>query len=259
MRYFLELSYDGTNYHGWQVQPNAPSVQEKINDALLKLFRLPEVYIVGAGRTDTGVHAEYFVAHFDLPHPIDDLDLALFKFNAILPPDIAVHSLQPVDDKLHSRFSARSRTYYYRICTRKEPMMRHMTFRPIFALDFDLMNQAAALLLRHTDFTSFSRLHTQTKTNDCTVTRALWQQTSPYEWRFEISANRFLRNMVRAIVGTLFDVGRGKITVDDFERIIVAHERAKASSSAAPQGLSLVDIEYPAGHGFVPQARLAQH
>ncbi len=257
-RYFLELTYDGTNYHGWQVQPNADSVQARMNDALLKLFRLPEVYIVGAGRTDTGVHAEYFVAHFDLPHEIDDAERTLFKFNAILPPDIAVHSIQKVDDKLHSRFSARSRTYYYRLTMKKSPMMRHLTYRPLFPLDFDRMNEAAAKMLNYTDFTSFSRLHTQTKTNDCNIVRAEWRQTGCDEWTFEIKANRFLRNMVRAVVGTLFDVGRGKLSVADFQAIIEAKERASAGMSAAPQGLSLVDIEYPEGMGFVPMARIVR-
>lgn len=257
-RYFIEMTYDGTAYHGWQVQPNAVSVQEKMNDALLKLFRDPEVYIVGAGRTDTGVHSEYFVAHFDVKEEIADIDHALFKFNAILPPDVAVHSLQRVDDKLHARFSATSRTYFYRVSLRKDPMMRHMSFRPIFPLDFDQMNAAAALLLQYTDFTSFSRLHTDTKTNDCFVSKAVWRQVDKDNWIFEIKANRFLRNMVRAVVGTLFDVGRGKMTIDAFRAIIEAKDRCRAGSSAAPQGLSLVDIEYPAGHGFVPVARMVE-
>ncbi len=249
-RYFIEMAYDGTNYHGWQIQPNAASVQQEINNALLKLFRQPEVYVVGAGRTDTGVHADYFVAHFDLAEPIDDVPRALFKFNAILPADISVYSLQLVDDKLHSRFSALSRTYHYRITTHKNPMTRLYSFRPFFPLDFERMNQAAESMLHYTDFTSFSRLHTQVKTNDCNVTCAHWIATGDDTWCFEIRANRFLRNMVRATVGTLFDVGRGKISVDDFRHIIEAKDRALASASAAPQGLSLVDIAYPEGRGF---------
>lgn len=254
-RFFIEMAYDGTAYHGWQLQPNAISVQEVMNDALRKLFRT-DIYIVGCGRTDTGVHSDYFVAHFDLESDEDiDIAHAIFKLNSILPADVAVHSLQKVSSELHSRFSARSRTYFYRLTSLKAPFLRVNHFRPFFPLDFDKMNKAAALLFNYTDFTSFSRLHTDTKTNDCDVMYAKWVLQPDGNWYFVIKANRFLRNMVRAIVGTLMDVGRGKMTIEQFAAIIEAKDRKLASSSAAACGLSLVDIEYPEGLGFVPQHR----
>ena len=253
-RYFIEMGYDGTNYHGWQVQPNAITVQELMNDALYKIFRCPQetTYIVGAGRTDTGVHSDYFVAHFDLPETVatDDVPHILFKFNAILPSDIAVYSLQPVDENLHARFSALSRTYHYRVSVRKVPSRRLTHFVPYFVPDFDKMNEAAALLINYTDFTSFARLHADTKTNDCFLSHAVWRETTDGEWLFEIKANRFLRNMVRAVVGTLFEVGRGKMSIEQFKEIIEAKNRCAAGSSADARGLSLVDIEYPTGRGF---------
>jgi tRNA pseudouridine38-40 synthase len=254
-RFFIEMAYDGTNFHGWQIQPNASSVQEVMNDALRKVFR-KDIYIVGCGRTDTGVHSDYFVAHFDVDD-VQDLDIphCVFKLNSILPPEVAVYSLQLADSELHSRFSARSRTYFYRLSKVKTPHLRFNHFRPFFQLDFEKMNQAAAELLRFTDFTSFSRLHTETKTNDCNVMYAKWVQQPDGNWYFIIKANRFLRNMVRAIVGTLFDVGRGKITVEQFVEIIEAKDRKRASTSAAACGLSLVDIEYPEGYGFIQHFR----
>lgn len=250
MRYFVELAYDGTNYHGWQLQPNASSVQGVINDALAKLLRPNPAYIVGCGRTDTGVHADYFVAHFDVEQPIEDVDYAKFKLNSILPPDVAVYSIQLVDDELHSRFSATERTYFYRLTTDKSPQMRWRAFHPYFAPDYELMNRAAERLIGVQDFTSFSRLHTQTTNNICDVRAAQWEMYDECNWQFRITANRFLRNMVRAVVGTLFDVGRGKISIEQFGDIIEAKNRALASTSAAPQGLSLVDVVYPEGHGF---------
>lgn len=254
-RYFLEMAYDGTNYHGWQVQPNAVSVQELMNDALGKIFRQPKetTYIVGAGRTDTGVHSDYFVAHFDLPEAVaeEEIPHILFKFNAILPSDIAVFSMQAVDEKLHARFSAVNRTYHYRISMKKVPRYRLTHFTPYFEPDFEVMNEAAKIMMEYTDFTSFARLHADTKTNDCYLTKAEWREVAPGEWIFEISANRFLRNMVRAVVGTLLEVGRGKLSIDGFRKIIEAKDRCKAGSSADARGLSLVGIEYPDGKGFV--------
>lgn len=249
------MAYDGTNYHGWQVQPNAISVQELMNDALGKIFRQPKetTYIVGAGRTDTGVHSDYFVAHFDLPEAIaeEDIEHILFKFNAILPPDISVYSMQAVDEKLHARFSATSRTYHYRISLRKIPSLRLSHFTPYFTPDFAKMNEAAKVMMEYTDFTSFARLHADTKTNDCFVTKAEWKEIEPGIWIFEISANRFLRNMVRAVVGTLLEVGRGKMTIEQFRGIIEAKDRCRAGMSAEARGLSLVGIDYPEGRGFV--------
>lgn len=260
MRYFIELAYDGTNYHGWQLQPNAASVQQVVTDALRKLTRDAQLGVMGAGRTDTGVHADYFVAHFDTDAPFCDEDGAklLFKLNSILPADVAAYSIQPVAPNLHSRFSAISRTYHYRLTLDKRPMLRHITFRPFFHLDFNAMNEAAEILKSVDDFTSFSKLGTQVKTNICDVSVARWFEASPGCMTFEIKANRFLRNMVRAVVGTLFEVGKGKMSLDEFRGVIARKDRCAAGSSVSAAGLSLVDIEYPEGHGFLPQARLVR-
>lgn len=254
------MAYDGTNYHGWQLQPNATSVQEVVTDALRKLTRDRELTVMGAGRTDTGVHSDYFVAHFDTEA---DMDIStpeaearvVFKLNSILPADVAVFSVQAVDAKLHSRFSAISRTYHYRLVMDKQPMLRHMTFRPFFPLNFEAMNEAAEVLKTVSDFTSFSKLGTQVKTNICDVTVAHWFEEAPGRMTFEIKANRFLRNMVRAVVGTLFEVGKGKMSMDEFRAVIERKDRCAAGSSVSAAGLSLVDIEYPEGKGFTPRAR----
>ena len=246
MRYFLELAYKGTRYHGWQVQPNAVTVQEVLDDALNKAIRNDDIHIVGAGRTDTGVHASYFVAHIDVREEITDTRMFVNKLNRILPDDIVIYSASPVDKDTHSRFSAVKRTYHYYLQTVRNPFHLDLVFRPHFAPDFEKMNEAAGILTECTDFTSFSKLHTDVSTNNCRVMHAHWE---PYKdkWVFTISADRFLRNMVRAIVGTLLDVGRGKITVEDFRTIIESADRSAAGPSAPPQGLFLVDIAYPPG------------
>lgn len=244
MRYFIHLSYDGSAYHGWQVQPADISVQQRLNEALATLLRTP-IETVGAGRTDAGVNASCMVAHFDtdaLPYPPGQL---VYKLNRLLPPDIAVHDIRPVRDDAHARFSALARTYYYYIYTEKSPFRRHYAMRLPFAVDFEKMNRAAELLLRTEDFTSFSKLHTDTKTNICHVTAARWEETEPGLWRFTITADRFLRNMVRAIVGTLLNVGRGKITEADLLRIINAHDRCSAGDSVMGEALFLADVRYP--------------
>ncbi len=253
------MAYDGTNYHGWQLQPNATSVQEVLTDALRKLTRQADLSVMGAGRTDTGVHADYYVAHFDTDVELCESEEMerrnVFKINSILPTDVAVFSIQHVDDKLHSRFSAISRTYHYRLTMDKQPLARLYTFRPFFPLDFDAMNEAAQLLLDVEDFTSFSKLGTQVKTNICDVTVAHWFEEAPGRMTFEIKANRFLRNMVRAVVGTLFEVGKGKMSMDEFRAVIAQHDRCAAGSSVSAAGLSLVDIGYPEGCCFRPKAR----
>lgn len=254
-RFFIEMAYDGTAYHGWQIQPNGVTVQEVVTDALRKLTRDKELSVMGAGRTDTGVHADYFVAHFDTEADLSDEAKCLFKLNSILPADVAVFSIQPVDDKLHSRFSAISRTYHYRLSMTKDPMARLYTFRPFFPLDFDAMNVAAQHLLTVSDFTSFSKLGTQVKTNICDVSVAHWFEEAPGCMTFEIKANRFLRNMVRAVVGTLFEVGKGRMSLDEFKAVIERKDRCAAGSSVSAAGLSLVDIEYPAEKSFKPKAR----
>ena len=252
MRYFVEMAYDGTAYHGWQLQPNAVSVQEVLMEAVRKLTHDKELYVVGAGRTDTGVHADYYVAHFETQVEIGDLGKAVFKLNSILPPDVTVFSIQPVDEKLHSRFSATSRTYHYRLTSQKDPFRRAYSFRPYFPLDFEAMNLAAEILLTVDDFTSFSKLGTEVKTNICDVSVARWFEQAPGQMTFEIKANRFLRNMVRAVVGTLFEVGKGRMTLDEFRGVIARKDRCAAGTSVSAAGLSLVDIEYPTGRGFTP-------
>ena len=244
MRYFITLSYDGAAYNGWQIQPNAPSVQETIQKALSTLLRTP-LEIVGAGRTDTGVNASFMVAHFDFDTTFtpDELTQLSYKLNKFLPADIAIHDIHPVSEDMHARFSATSRTYHYYIVTEKTPFEPY-AYRYPQPLDFDLMNQACQLLLTTSDFTSFAKLHTDTKTNICTVTYAHWQQLTPVKWQFTITANRFLRNMVRAIVGTLLDVGRGTLTLQQFQQIIEKKDRCSAGNSVPGHALFLSDIKY---------------
>ena len=242
-RYFIYLSYDGSNYHGWQVQPNAVTIQEILEKSISLLMR-NKISITGAGRTDSGVNASSMVAHVDLNETIDCQQM-VFLLNKILPPDIAVHALKPVINTAHARFDATSRRYRYYISTAKNPFNRRYSYRVIGNIDFEAMNKAAAILPEHTDFTSFSKLHTDTKTNNCKITVAHWIQLSSDEWMFEIEADRFLRNMVRAIVGTLLMVGRKKITIDEFREIINKKERSEAGDSAMAQALFLEEVKYP--------------
>lgn len=242
MRYFITLSYDGTNYHGWQVQPGADSVQARINDALSKLLG-GGVECVGAGRTDAGVHASMMVAHFDTDRDLDCEQLA-FRLNRIVPRDIAVQKVERVSDDLHARFSATSRTYNYYVYTRKNPYRRHYAVQLHFEPDYEAMNVAARVLLETDDFTSFSKVNNDQKTNICKVSRAEWVQVDGDLWRFEITANRFLRNMVRAVVGTLLEVGRGRMDKEEFCRVISQKDRCSAGESVPGNALFLVDIKY---------------
>ncbi len=247
MRYFITFSYDGTNYHGWQIQPNGISVQEVLQKALSTLLR-QDIEVVGAGRTDAGVHAKMMVGHFDVNSQFtihtSQLAQLVYKLNKILPRDIAVQKVEAVADDMHARFSATSRTYHYFIHTRKDPFLRHYSWQVYGELDFAKMNEAAKLLMEYTDFTSFSKTNTDTKTNLCTVTEAHWDEMEPGVWRFTVSANRFLRNMVRAIVGTLVEVGRGKLTLDGFRKVIEEKNRCSAGESVPGNALFLVDIKY---------------
>jgi len=242
-RYFLQCSYKGTNYHGWQIQPNAISVQEVFEDALSKILR-EKIAVVGAGRTDTGVHASFFILHFDVNSRINEnLDL-VYKLNSFLPSDIAVQKIWPVNKELHARFSAVSRTYKYYISTEKNPFNTEYSYKYVKPLDVEQMNKATRLLLNYEDFTSFSRLHTDVKTNNCKILQAEWMMEKK-QLIFTIQADRFLRNMVRAIVGTLLEVGKGKLNIHQFREIIEKKDRGAAGASAPAQGLFLVDIEYP--------------
>ena len=241
-RYFLWIAYNGSGYHGWQIQPNGLTVQEEIEDALTILFGEP-IEIVGAGRTDTGVHARQMVAHVDLSS-VDNIQLLIKQLNGILSPAIAIHQIQPVYQDAHARFDAISRTYEYWIVTHKNPFFAQTTAAIYAPLDFNAMNRAASILLEYKDFTSFSKLHSDVKTNDCDIQEAYWEQRDE-RWVFTITANRFLRNMVRAIVGTLIQVGRGKLTENDFRNIIESKDRSKAGASVNPNGLYLVQVRYP--------------
>ncbi|MBQ0075500.1 MAG: tRNA pseudouridine(38-40) synthase TruA [Prevotella sp.] len=242
MRYFIHLAYDGTRYHGWQIQPNGISVEGEIERCLSVLLREP-VDIVGAGRTDAGVHARHMVAHFDFG-PIDEAQLT-YRLNKILPPDITIYRIEVVSDDTHARFSATSRTYHYYISTQKSPFNRQYTWRTHYALDFELMNQAAAMLLQYKDFACFCKSHTDVKTTLCDVTEAQWIRTSDSEWYFRITANRFLRNMVRAVVGTLVEVGRHRMTLEDFRQVIEGKKRTMAGESMPGNALFLERVGYP--------------
>lgn len=243
-RYFIYLGYDGTRYHGWQIQPNGISVQQTLMEALATFLR-QKIEVTGAGRTDAGVHARLMVAHFDWDVPLDT-QMVAEKLNRILPPDISVYKVCQVKPTAHARFDATYRTYRYYVTTQKTPFNRQFMCRIIGKpLDFEAMNEAAQKLFAYTDFTSFSKLHTDVKTNNCRIMQAQWKQTGDSEWVFTIQADRFLRNMVRAIVGTLFEVGRGKLSIEGFCQIIEERDRGKAGTSAPGHALFLEDVGYP--------------
>ena len=243
MRYFIYLEFDGSAYSGWQIQPHSPSVQQTLEQSLA-LFLRQDVSVTGAGRTDAGVHASEMVAHFDLDEP-QDCAWMQNKLNGILPADIAVHRIVPVKADAHARFDAIARTYKYYVTLNKSAFNRDYSWFLPNEPDFEMMNSSAEILMKTVDFTSFSKLHTDTKTNDCRVTEAKWDELPDGRWVFTITADRFLRNMVRAIVGTLMEVGRGKLTVDGFQRIIESKDRCSAGDSAPAQGLFLHKIVYP--------------
>lgn len=255
MRYFLRLAYNGEKFHGWQSQPNAVSVQGRIEESLSTLARFP-VTVTGAGRTDTGVHARRTYAHFDMPAPIDDPRRFLLSANRLAGKDISFEALIPVADGAHARFDATERTYKYFVSFGKTPFLHPFCWQSPSGLDIDKMNEAASLLLSVTDFTSFAKLHSDSKTNICDVRKAEWTPMDesgdlrglmpPADGIvFTISADRFLRNMVRAVVGTLVDVGRGKIGIARFREIIEEKDRCSAGTSMPPGALFLWDVSYP--------------
>ncbi len=241
-RYFLEIKYDGTNYHGWQIQQNANSVQAEINKALSTLLQ-QEINVVGAGRTDTGVHAKQLFAHFDTDTPFK-IDSLKFKINKFLPEDISCTSIHEVNKDVHARFSATARTYEYWITVNKDPFLNNKAYYFIHSLNINLMNEACTILLNHTDFSCFSKSNTDTFTNDCDITAAHWETKNDY-LIFTITANRFLRNMVRAIVGTILDIGQERLKVEDLETIISSKNRSNAGTSAPAHGLYLTEVKYP--------------
>ena len=241
MRYFIEFAYNGTAYHGWQKQHNVPSVQEALEKALSLLLR-ETIETTGAGRTDTGVHASQAFAHFDADE-ITDRDDLVYRLNAVLPRDIAVRRIIPLHDDAHARFDARRRTYHYLIHTRKEVFLENLSWQFAPALDVDKMNRAASVLPLYNDFECFSKVDTDVHSFICKITQAHWERTA-HGLKFTISADRFLRNMVRAVVGTLIDIGRGRIAEESLERIIESRDRGQAGFSAPACGLYLADIQY---------------
>ncbi|MBC3539593.1 tRNA pseudouridine(38-40) synthase TruA [Rufibacter sediminis] len=246
MRYFLEVAYDGTRFHGWQTQPNALTVQEVLDDCLRKVFRVAQVETVGSGRTDTGVHATQQWVHVELPQVLSG-DEIQHKLNRILPPDIAVGQVLPVGPEAHTRFDAVSRTYEYRISLQKNPFLVRHAYYLSRKPDVARMNEAAQALLQLEDFTTFSKVKGDTKHYRCTITQAYWREEGD-QLIFTIKANRFLRGMVRLVVGTLLDVGKGKLTVRQFREAIERQDRKLASGAAPAEGLFLHRVEYPEGY-----------
>ncbi|MDE7449191.1 MAG: tRNA pseudouridine(38-40) synthase TruA [Paramuribaculum sp.] len=242
----MQLSYLGAPFHGWQRQPNAVSVQSTIEDALTTVLRRP-IAITGAGRTDTGVNARMMTAHFDVDSPLTDTKALIRALNQLCGPAIAIERIIQVHDEAHARFDATARTYHYYAIEDKSPFFNTLSWRCGHDLDFDAMNEAASRLLAVSDFTSFAKLHSDARTNICHVTEARWipLDNIPGGWVFVITADRFLRNMVRAVVGTLVEVGRGKLSLEGFERVIEARDRCSAGTSMPPQALYLWDIRYP--------------
>jgi tRNA pseudouridine38-40 synthase len=243
-RYFIFISYKGTSYHGWQIQPNSLTVQKVLDDAL-SIVLSEKISTIGAGRTDTGVHAMFFCAHFDSITPdLSAIKNLIFRLNRYLPDDITVNSIMKVLPDSNARFSAISRTYKYYISRTKDPFFDSSSWFLHGDIDIAAMNEACGLLIKHSDFTSFSRLHSNSKTNICKIYSANWEEADN-RLVFTIRADRFLRNMVRAIVGTLVEIGFGKMNHKEFEEIILAKDRCRAGKSAPAKGLFLVDIEYP--------------
>ncbi len=241
MRYFIKFSYNGTHYHGWQAQSNAISVQETLCNAISVILN-SEIELMGAGRTDTGVHAKMMFAHFDYDQTFDSKTL-VNKLNSFLPKDIAVFDIIFVNENAHARFDAKKRTYEYHIHTFKNPFLQDLSLYYPQQLDIELMNEAALELLKFKDFQCFSKVNTDVNTFNCSIQSAFWKKENE-TLVFTISADRFLRNMVRAIVGTLLNVGLKKITIDDFITIIENKNRSEAGFSVPAQGLYLTNIEY---------------
>lgn len=242
LRYFFEIAYKGTHYHGWQKQPNAVSVQEVVEKALSTLFQTP-LSITGSGRTDTGVHCLQQYFHVDFEIEIDEPELC-YKLNSFLPADISIKSIRKVKPDAHARFDAVERKYRYSISRFKNPFLKELSYRFERPLDIEQMNEAALLLFKYNDFQCFSKVKTDTATFNCTITEAHWRFQND-ELNFYVSANRFLRGMVRAIGGTLLDVGQSKLSTQDFEEIIISKDRTKAGRALPAQGLFLTQVSYP--------------
>lgn len=243
MRVFIELSYDGGAYCGWQRQPNVRTIQGVIEEAASKLLRVP-TEIVGAGRTDTGVNSSYYVAHMDIPDGTD-CNQFLWKLNQLVPSDIALYSITEVSAEAHARFDAQEREYKYYITLKKEPFLRDRSWYCLYKLDFEAMQQAAAIVPEYDDFTSFAKLNSNNKTNICHIIKSQWEILPNGVLCYTIRADRFLRNMVRSITGTLVDVGRGRYSLQEFREIIEARDLSRSSAGVPAQGLFLNDVVYP--------------
>lgn len=242
MRYFIWFSYDGANYHGWQLQPNGNTVQAELQRGLSLLLR-DDITVTGAGRTDTGVHAREMAAHFDTDVVFDAAEISK-KMNGVLPQDISVSRIEQVSSDMHARFSAIARTYHYYIHTRKNPFRRFFSLEVHYQLDFPLMNEAGRILMEYNDFGAFCKAGSDVKTTICHVTHAQWHQIAGDAWYFEITANRFLRNMVRAVVGTLIEVGRHRMTLPEFRQVIEGGRRTQAGESMPAHALCLEKVVY---------------
>lgn len=243
MRYFLKLAYLGTHFHGWQIQPNGYSVQEHVNKQLSLLLR-KDINVTAAGRTDTGVHAKEMFAHFDWDERLEDTSTLVQNLNKLLAPDVVINDMFEVKPYIHARFDAIERSYEYRINRQRSPFNHNLAANIFYPLNLEAMQGAATLLIGKRDFSSFSKSRTQTKTNICDIRQAYWED-SEAEWVFYISADRFLRNMVRAIVGSLLEVGKGRMSLEDFEKMIEAQDRKQAGQSVPAQGLYLIRVVYP--------------
>jgi tRNA pseudouridine38-40 synthase len=243
MRYFIECAYRGSNYSGWQIQNNALTIQEVIEKALSILLK-HKIEITGSSRTDAGVHAKQQMAHFDVDEEIDNLENLVYRANKVLPFDISIQQIYIVGDDYHSRFEAISRKYEYRISRKKNPFQRGLSYEFNGNLNIDQMNEACKILFKYIDYQCFSKINTDVLTFNCTISEAHWVEEADNLLVFHIKANRFLRGMVRAIVGTLLEIGLGKISVSDFEKIILSKDRKKAGWSVPAEGLFLMEVNY---------------
>jgi tRNA pseudouridine38-40 synthase len=243
MRYFIELAYKGTDFHGWQFQPNGLSVQQVLEETLTKRLSQP-VYVTGSGRTDAGVHAAQQFAHFDISTPLPEADLLVYSLNNMLPDGIAIRSIFPVAPDAHARFSATARYYQYHICRQKSPFETHQAyiFRP--ALNVPALNEAAGTLLRYSNFRSFSKVRTEVNHYHCRLMRSEWAWQGEH-LVYHVKSDRFLYGMVRCLVGTMLEVGQGRMTIAEFEAIIRAEDRTRAGRAAPPNGLFLKEVSYP--------------
>ncbi len=242
-RYFTEIAFLGTDFFGWQTQPNEINIQDTVTDSLQQILQLPDLKIVGCGRTDTGVHASQFYFHFDCNDHLNDIEKLVYKLNRMLPTSISVKRIFEVDENLHARFNAISRTYQYHINYRKDPFLFLVSWQHYRSLNVDKMNEAALLLLQYSDFSAFSKIGADNKTSLCKINEAIWQKNED-RLIFTIIADRFLRNMVRAIVGTLVEVGLGNLEIEDFKTVVESGSRSKAGTSVPAKGLFLTAVKY---------------